>query len=374
MRRFLCSLLLLLAAILAHGQAYMPGEVLVKYQPGYGAALSRSLYFSGLRQIDYAARLGICHLALPRGMSVRYAVQRLRNMPGIEYAEPNYIFQLDDVDDPLFPQQWSLAKISAPAAWNFTIGAPQVLVAVLDSGADLSHPDLAGQIAGSQNFVGFGDATDNNGHGTHTAGIIAARTNNGIGVASLGYQTRLLIGKVATDQGVGSVATVIQGLEWAIASGAKVVNMSFTFPSPSQALEDAIDDAWDSGLVLVAAAGNSGVTTKTYPGAYDHCIAVAATKSNDARASYSNYGSWVEVAAPGDEILSLYKHGQTAILSGTSMAAPHVAALAALLWANGARSNFGIRYAIDSSGAPTLGFGPYPVLRINARNAMLRFP
>jgi thermitase len=301
-------------------------------------------------------------------------VARLRALPGVEFAEPNYTFTISDVDDPLYPEQWSLDRVSAPSAWNLTIGNPAVLVAVLDTGADLNHPDLAGQIAGSQNFVGFGAATDENGHGTHTAGTIAARTNNGIGVASLGYQTRLLIGKVATDRGVGSVAAVVQGLEWAVANGARVVNMSFTFAGPSTALEDAVNDAWNHGIVVVAAAGNSGSSIKTYPGAYEHCIAVAATTAMDARAGFSNYGPWVSVAAPGDEILSLYKHGQTAYMSGTSMAAPHVSALAALLWANGGRSNDSIRYAIVSSGSPTLGFGAFPVLRINARNALLRIP
>jgi thermitase len=184
----------------------------------------------------------------------------------------------------------------------------------------------------------------------------------------------LLIGKVVGDDGHGTLATVAAGIEWAADSGAKVINMSLAGDSFSSTLRDAVDDAWSRGIVLVAAAGNNGNNAYMYPAAYEHCIAVAATDQLDRRCGFSNYGNWVHVSAPGSSILSLRSGGGTTLMSGTSMAAPHVSALAALLWANGGRSNNSIRFAILSSGDPTTGFFQFPAPRINARKALLRAP
>ncbi len=318
--------------------------------------------------------ISVDRVDLPAGIPVQRAIAELRRDPAVQYAEPDYIVRILDVDDPFLRMQWDLKLIDAPAAWGITTGSPNVLVAMLDTGIQFNHPDLAGQIAGSKNFIGLGPATDLNGHGTHTAGTVAAKTDNHFGIASLGYQTRLLIGKVVNDQGNGDLLTVASGVDWAVQSGAKVISMSLGTPSFSQTMQDAINEAWDHGLVVVAAAGNTGTNQPIYPAACHHCIAVAATDDEDVRASFSSFGSWVHVAAPGKNILSLFKGSSYAILSGTSMAAPHVAALAALLWANGARSNATIRIAIENSGDPTTGFNHYPVQRINARRALLRLP
>jgi thermitase len=245
---------------------------------------------------------------------------------------------------------------------------------MLDTGVDLNHPDLAGRIADSKNLLGGGLAQDGNGHGTHVAGTVAANTNNGIGVASLAYQTRLLVGKVVGDNGQGTLATVALGIGWAADSGAKVISMSLGVTTPSQTLQEAINDAWNRDIVVVAAAGNLGTNQKVYPAACDNCIAVAATDQSDRKCHFSNFGSWVHVAAPGLNIVSLYRNGGFATLSGTSMAAPHVAALAALLWAQGARSNQRVRTLIETSGDPATGFSTFITRRINARNALLRLP
>ncbi|HTQ08959.1 MAG TPA: S8 family serine peptidase [Fimbriimonadaceae bacterium] len=362
-----------LSSLSAFGQNYVPGKVLVRFRAS-DQSVNEAIAAVGGRVVGRLPEHRIECVQLPAGLPVEAAVARLRRRPDVEYAEPDYIVTLFGVDDPLYSQQWDLAKIGAPNAWAITTGNPSVLVADLDTGADLEHPDLAGQIAGTANFVGTGPAEDGNGHGTHTAGTVAAKTNDGIGVASLGCNTRLLIGKVVPDDGIGDDFTVAQGIDWAVASGAKVITMSLGDTNFSQALADAVASAWNQGVVVVAAAGNNGNSAPVYPAACSGCIAVAATDQNDNRCSFSDFGTWVHVAAPGSGILSTYLNGGYRTLSGTSMAAPHVAALAALLWANGARSNLAIRNAILGSGSPTRGFGRYPTTRINPRAALLRLP
>jgi len=369
----LCAWVGILLVAFAAGQTYVPGRILVKFR-SEPAASGRTLAALGGKVIGQLAEHAIECVQLPHGASVPAVVARLRANSGVEFAEPDYVVRIFGVDDPLFSQQWDLTKIGAPAAWAITTGNPSVLVAVLDTGVDFNHPDLAGQIAGSMNFVGTGPADDGNGHGTHTAGTVAARTDDGIGVASLGYNSRLLIGKVVADNGLGDLYTVAQGIDWAADNGAKVITMSLGTTSFSQTLEESVESAWNRGVVVVAAAGNNGNTVPVYPAACVDCIAVAATDQFDRRCSFSTFGSWVHVAAPGLDILSTYPGNSYRVLSGTSMAAPHVAALAALLWANGARSNQTIRTALYSSGNPTGGFGRYAALRINARSALLRLP
>jgi thermitase len=370
--RRLLFLLAIFMAALATGQGYVPGEVLVKFRPA--TASTRALSRVGGIVVQRLHHIDVNRIRVATNLAIPMALARLRALPEVEYAEPNYIVTVTDVNDPLYANQWALRKIFAPLAWNRTHGSSGVLVAVLDTGVDLTHPDLIGKIAGTQNFVSTGPVDDVFGHGTHTAGTVAANTNNGVGVASLGYDTRLLIAKVVGDNGQGSLSTVAAGIEWAADNGAKVISMSVAGSDFSNTLRDAVDDAWNQGIVLVAAAGNNGSNAYMYPAAFEHCIAVAASDELDRRCSFSTYGSWVHISAPGNHILSLRRGGGTAYMSGTSMACPHVAALAALLWANGGRTNNSIRFAILSSGDPTTGFGQYPAPRINARKALLRAP
>ncbi|HWA83758.1 MAG TPA: S8 family serine peptidase [Fimbriimonadaceae bacterium] len=375
MKTRLCfALAIALAAFgaVASAQDYVPGVVLVKFRANARQPFG-TINRLHARVENKVSRIGVERIRLARGGSVEAAVAAFRRDPDVLYAEPDYRVRIFD-NDPYFNQQWDLPIIDAPEAWQITTGNPLVLVASLDTGADLTHPDLAGQIAASKNLIGGGSAVDGNGHGTHTAGTVAALTNNGIGVASLGCKTRLLIGKVIGDNGQGDIQAVIDGIVWAETSGARVITMSFGTTSPSSALQDAVSDAWNSGIVVVAAAGNNGTTQKVYPAACDGCIAVAATDKNDRRCSFSSFGDWVHLSAPGLSILSLYRSHGYAIMSGTSMAAPHVAALAALLWANGARSNVSIRNALINSADPTTGFNGFPAPRINARRAILRLP
>ncbi|HVT14040.1 MAG TPA: S8 family serine peptidase [Fimbriimonadaceae bacterium] len=370
--RLSIAIALTVLGAIARGQGYAPGVVLVKFRPSARQPFG-TINRLHARVERTVARLGIQRVRLAGGGSVMSAVAALRRDPDVLYAEPDYYVRIFD-NDPYFTRQWDLPIISAPQAWAITTGNPLVLVASLDTGADLTHPDLVGQIAASKNLIGGGSAIDGNGHGTHTAGTIAALTNNGVGVASLGYHTRLLIGKVVADNGQGDIQAVIDGIVWAETNGARVITMSFGTTSSSSALQDAVSDAWNSGIVVVAAAGNYGTTQKVYPAACDGCIAVAATDESDRRCSFSSFGDWVHLSAPGHNIISLYRSHGYAIMSGTSMAAPHVAALAALLWANGARSNVSIYTALVNSADATTGFNGFPAPRINARRALLRLP
>jgi type VII secretion-associated serine protease mycosin len=235
--------------------------------------------------------------------------------------------------------QWDLAKISVPAAWQRSTGAG-VTVAVIDSGVDASHPDLAGQVLAGIDLVTktSGVSSDPNGHGTHVAGTIAALAGNGVGIAGVAPEAKILPIRALGANGSGFMSDVATGLVYAADHGAQVVNMSIGSSSQVGAVSTAIGYARSKGVVVVAAAGNyrtSGSPT-TYPAADAGVIAVASTDSADRYSSFSNQGSYVDIAAPGSNILSTFPAamGGYVSYSGTSMASPHIAAVAALLIAD----------------------------------------
>lgn len=211
---------------------------------------------------------------------------------------------------------------------------------------------------------------DANGHGTHCAGIAAASTNNGIGIAGTAPNASIYAVRVLDASGSGSLNDVADGVVHAADNGAKVISLSLGSTGASSTLEDAVNYAWDKGSVVVAAAGNAGNTVKNYPAAYSNAIAVASTDRNDRKSSFSTYGSWVDVAAPGSDIYSTYPTNTYSSLSGTSMATPHVAGVAGLLASQG-KSNSSIRSAIQDSADKISGTGNYWIHgRVNANNAV----
>ncbi|MBU2666442.1 S8 family peptidase [Actinoplanes bogorensis] len=236
-------------------------------------------------------------------------------------------------------QQWDFNKISVASAWTKSTGSG-VTVAVLDTGVDAKHPDLAADLVGGYDAIAntAGVTTDPNGHGTHVAGTIAAVTGNGIGISGIAPGAKIMPIRVLNDKGSGYMSDTAEGIIWATDHGAGVINMSLGATSQVTAVTNAISYARSKGVVVVAAAGNErqdGSPT-SYPAADAGVIGVAATDSSDKVGSYSNAGSYVDVAAPGSSILSTYPTalgGKTgyATMSGTSMASPHVAAVAALL-------------------------------------------
>ncbi len=386
------------AAGRADGVYLKGGEVLVKFKAGTSESEARKVHAQkgGVRK-GAVSSIGVEVVAVPRGQE-EAAARSYAADPAVEFAEPNYTVEAFVVpNDPYVSTcyntsrdgcltQWAWAKIGAYDAWDIVTGTASVWVAVVDTGVDNSHEDLPTLLA-QRDFVNGDDvADDDNGHGTHVAGTIGALTDNGKGVAGLNWSVGLMAAKVLDRTGSGTLASVANGIVWAADNGAKVINLSLGTRFASSTLKSAVNYAWNKGAVLACAAGNSGSSAKTYPAAYDKCIAVAATDENDAKASFSNFGAkWVDVAAPGVRILSTLPDApgfylNTAYgfytgydsLSGTSMAAPHVAGLAALVWAKGScLTNTCVRSKIETTADPVPGTGKYWKWgRINAYKAV----
>ena len=272
---------------------------------------------------------------LGEGVDAGEAARSYEDQPAVEYAEPNYLVRIAGASDPLRSQQWALTTTGIDAAWSITTGRPDVMVAVIDTGIDLEHPDLSGQVSGGYDFVNEdADPTDDHGHGTLVAGSIAAKANNGAGIAGTAPGVRLLALKALSATGIGNDFDVARAIRYAADRGAKVINMSFGGPDASQTLQDAIDYAYAKGVVLVGAAGNEGQGSLYYPGAGAHVMAVGASDRLDRRASFSNYGRSLSVIAPGVSVLSTSRGGRYDPVSGTSIAAPQVAGVAALIFSN----------------------------------------
>lgn len=226
---------------------------------------------------------------------------------------------------------WGVNRIDADLAWSTSTGTG-VKVAILDTGIDIDHPDLVANIEGGVNTINPSKSfNDDNGHGSHVAGIVAA-VDNTIGVVGVAPQANLYGVKVLNRSGWGWLSDIIEGLQWSIDNGVQVVNMSFGSSSDNQSFHDAIIATYNAGITLVAAAGNSGPgdNTVNYPAKYSEVIAVSATNSSDGQPDWSSRGPEVDLAAPGAGIKSTYKGDTYATLSGTSMAAPHVTGTAAL--------------------------------------------
>lgn len=274
----------------------------------------------------------------------------LSKNPSVDFAEPNFIGHADMTpNDPSWSSQWGPQKVSAPSAWDVTQGSSSVIIAVVDTGVDLNHPDLASKIVTGYDYVNL-DSTpqDDNGHGTHVAGIAAAVTNNSTGIAGMCPNCKIMPVKVLNSSGSGTYANIASGIRYAADHGAKVINMSLGGTSGSTSLSDAVNYANSKGVLQACAAGNSNTSAASYPAYYSACVAVAATDSSDYRASFSNYGSWVDTSAPGVSIYATYWNDTYKSLSGTSMATPHVAGLAGLLFSQG-RTQSDVRTRLTSS-------------------------
>jgi thermitase len=270
--------------------------------------------------------------------------------PAVESVDYNYLRTLSAApDDPRYPEQWGLARIQATDAWNTARGDGS-LIAIVDGGASGSHPDLAGAFVGQRDYYND-DATpnDEDGHGSHVSGIAAARTDNGMGIAGTAPGASLLNYDVC-GRTYCSDSAINQAIVDAADSGADVINMSLGGGGSSSAQRNAVDYAWNRGTVLVAAAGNEAQEGNpvSYPAAYANVIAVGATDRSDARASFSNYGAYVDVAAPGTQILSSIPPAGYESWGGTSMATPFVSGVAALLSTQGLTAQ-GIRTRIQDT-------------------------
>lgn len=245
-------------------------------------------------------------------------------------------------NDPLFSKQWGISMIGTPYAWNVTTGNPSVIVAVVDTGVDYTHEDLSANVNASigWDFVNNdADPRDDNGHGTHVAGIVAAEMNNSKGVVGVAPKVTVMPVKVCNSKGECLDSDVADGIVWAVDHGARIVSLSLGGES-AYVLEDATQYAvFDKGALCIASAGNDGNSNPNYPAAYKWVIGVGAVGPSGNRAYYSNYGDFVYLVAPGgsgfggsNDILSTYPGNKYAYMAGTSMATPHVSGVAALLW------------------------------------------
>ncbi|HLD89107.1 MAG TPA: S8 family peptidase [Candidatus Nanoarchaeia archaeon] len=272
-------------------------------------------------------------------------IAKLKKNSNVAYVEEDAIATTAGKPVPYQPPQtlsWGIDRVDGELSWSTATGAG-VKVAVIDTGIDIAHPDLKNNVKGGVNFVATArNYKDDNGHGTHVAGIISSE-NNGIGVVGVSPKASLYAVKVLDRTGSGYYSSIIAGLQWAVDNGMQVASMSLGGSADSQALHDAVDNAYSKGVLLVAASGNEAGKV-SYPAAYSSVIAVSATDSNNNLASFSNYGNEISLSAPGVSIYSTYKGGGYATLSGTSMAAPHVSGAAALaIQSHPGYTNFQIR-------------------------------
>ena len=323
-------------------QPTVPGELVAILHPDAALeAFASDAAERGYHTLGTIPQLAAIHLAVPIGHEER-AVAELRADPRVVHAEPHAVgralFVPDDTNYRDF--QWNLRKINIEPVWDVTTGSPDVVVAVLDTGVDAGHPDLAGNVLPGYDFVNDDpDATDDSSHGTFIAGVIAAAGNNGEGIAGLAWRTRILPVKVLDGQGLGPDAAVSKGIIFAVENRARVINLSSGTPFPSRLLEESIRFAERRGAVVVASAGNTGDRSNEaiYPAAYSTVLAVAATDEQDDVPVFSQRQPYVGVAAPGVGIVGTGSraagNGPYILHSGTSAAAPHVAGLAALMLA-----------------------------------------
>ena len=353
--------------VIAQGERPAPIDVIIGVRRGKLDSTCTTVEHLGGSVHEKWLFISAFHAILPQ-----QAVNGLKKNPNVVYVEiAGTVYALPGKKPPGPPGQskmpeqpaqeisWGVDRIDADVAWAYSNGTG-VKIAVLDTGIDYDHPDLKDNVKGGVSVVGPRTSTnpknwkDKNGHGTHVAGIIAAE-NNDIGVVGVAPRAWLYAVKVLNNAGTGSYADLIDGIQWAIENGMQVISMSLGGSSYSQALEDACNAAYNAGLILIAAAGNSGdgnpeTDEVLYPAAFDSVIAVGATDQTDQAPYWSSSGSQVELAAPGVDIKSTWLDGTYETLSGTSTACPHVTGTVALIWAkDGTLSNIEVRSLLQTT-------------------------
>ena len=411
------ALALVAAADAAPAAAQAPavsGQLLVGFEAGVSKSRQNEILSGAqgrLARRFKAVRGGLLTLVRPRSGKATDALRRrLEADPDVAYAEPDFLLNTSVTpNDPFYFRDWALNETSgdhdvdAPAAWNTRTSCTKI--AVLDTGVDTDHPDLKDNLYKSPDtpnnnrdddgngyvddtygwnaITGKGSGEDDDGHGTHVAGIIGGRGNNGTGVAGICWSASIVAVKFMNSQGKGSTSDAIDGMEYAAKKGAKIINASFGCPSSSESLHDAVDYVQDKGVLLVVAAGNDGEDIDNhpeYPASYtdSNILAVAASTDTDQLASFSNYGDTaVDVGAPGDDIYSTYLGGGYKYLSGTSMASPYAAGLAAMLKKQESDATYSnLRYALRHEVDLPPAFKDKVAYdgRINAQKALAAIP
>jgi len=353
---------------------YVPGRVLVKFYPGTPASnVARAHANAHARFVREIPQIGVEVVDLAPGMTVEKGAGFYAHNPNVEFVEPDWVAEPEAVpDDPSYPTQWHLPKIGGPSAWDTTTGSSGIIVAILDTGVDPTHPDMAPKLVPGWNaYDGTSDTHDVYGHGTATAGSAAAIGNNEQGVASVAWNCRIMPIRISDGNGYAYYSTAAAGLTWAADHGARVANLSYEF-SGAASVQEAAKYFQSKGGVVTISAGNGGSALSLPDNPY--VLTVGATDSSDCLASFSNTGNVIDVVAPGVDILTTANGGGYRSASGTSFSAPITAGVAALvLSANpsltGQQAQDIIRQSADDLGAagrdPQFGCG-----RVNAARAV----
>ncbi|HUT85004.1 MAG TPA: S8 family peptidase [Thermodesulfobacteriota bacterium] len=332
---------------------YAPDQILVTFNDGVSdneiAQVHKSLGALSARE-SYGK---FYHLVTVREGTVDEMVRAYSQIPSVKHAEPDYFRFINFTpNDEFYSYQWNFPQINLPSAWNKSTGSGAT-VAIVDTGVNPNgNDDFGGRLIQGHNFVkNTNDSSDDNGHGTHVAGTVGEETNNSTGCAGIAFDANILAVKVMNRRGVGYSRNIIDGIRWAADNGADVINLSLGSTTSSQTEEDAINYAYNKGVVICASSGNDGANTVSYPAAYVNCIAVGATRYDKQLAPYSNTGDALDVVAPGGDISvdqnndgnpdGILQETFTRFLfryywdyyyfQGTSMASPHVAGVAALI-------------------------------------------
>lgn len=327
----------------------VPGEVVVKWRDARrGTEVAQEHGLAVLAELGTSGD-GLPSVVATRGRAVNTVIAELRADPAVAYAEPNYVVHLADegsvaavsVNDPKTAGQYSLDQMRVRDAWSLTKGGSGI-VAVLDTGVQANHPDLSGRVLAGYDFVNNdSNAADDNGHGTWVAGIISSKPNDGYGIAGISWSDKILPVKIMSGSGTGDTSDLTSGIIWAANHGATVINMSVGGFPTSQYVQDAVNYAWNKGVVLVGAAGNNNRQESFFPASFANVVSVSATQSNDEFSNWSSYGPNVDVSAPGASVQTTNctvctyaghnTWGEHTYISGTSFATPNVAGVIALI-------------------------------------------
>jgi thermitase len=319
---------------------FAQGEIIVRLKDGCTPGRVISLTGGSLKGTRTMGGMNYALISLPSGQEVESALKALENEESIDYGQPNYLYHATlTPNDPEFSgRQYCHQRMSSEKAWDVTTGNGSVIVAIVDTGVDGTHPEFSGRMVDGYDFVQNrpitgAESPDENGHGTHVAGIAAATGNNSKGVAGLNWGCRIMPVRVMDSSGSGSDWAVAGGIQFAAENGAKVINLSLGGKGYSQEIQDAINMSLEMEVTVVASMGNDYSRGLNYPGACQGVIAVGSSNAADLASIFSTRGDHISVAAPGEEIYSTYplEFGQYKTMSGTSMASPQVTGLASLL-------------------------------------------
>lgn len=350
-------------------------------QPRNGAdpiAVRRALSLAGARIEKSNQSLNIHAVNVPEAAAGRITAA-LERTGLFNFVERDGIARglgVVDPNDPYFVDQWHLTQIQGPAAWGVTTGAGSVTIAMIDSGVDPSNPDIASKLVPGWNFLtGNSNTMDDLGHGTATAGTAAADTNNGTGVSGVAWNNMIMPLVVLNSSDSASYSDIASAITYAADNGARIINISIGGPTSSSTLQNAVNYAWNKGAVIFASAGNASSSAPSYPAACQYVVAVSATDVGDVLASFSNYGSYIDLSAPGNNILTTMKGGAYGYWYGTSFSAPIAAATAALVLSENPNLSAPALVSLLEQTATDLGAPGWDEYfgygRVNAYNAVL---